>query len=297
MRLHLADDAALIGEVALETRRLVHGRLGESPLAGRLLDALVDGQAGTYAALYAGRQRTVMVSREVLGGYLASLPPGRQRRDDALLVLMLHELVHAADDLRYGIHANRTLDFRASFAQSAAFEGHAQWRTRRICRVHGCLGGLASLDAFMFGERPEGGPELRGAVDGTGGRASRTLPVDRNLLEYSYVEGERFVEALAAREGGDSLIERLLSAPPHDPLQILDPASFPNEAREARNREMLAAALGVAHPWFGAAAASDVPTRRVGASGGASGGAAAAQGARSVTVAAVASASPSRPPR
>ena len=259
IRLQLADDATLLDEVAGETRRLVHGRLGRGPLAERLLGALVGGRSGTYAALYAARHRTVMVSREVLADYLASLPGGRARHDTALLVLMLHELVHAADDLRHGIHANRTLDFRASFAQSAAFEGHAQWRTREICRRHGCLDGLDSLDAFMFGDAdaPERSGTRRAADEaapaaGTdaAGAAPRALPADRNLLEYSYVEGERFVTALAARPDGERLIERLLAAPPHDPLQILDPASFPNEARETRNRDLLSASRSVAHPWL-----------------------------------------------
>ena len=242
VRLRLVDDAAILVEVDLETRRLVRGQLGDSPLSERLLARLVQGQSGTYAALYAGRDRTVLVSREVLGAYLGSLPPSRAVRDEALLVLLLHELVHAADDLRHGVHANRALDFRASFAQSATFEGHAQWLTRTICRREGCLGGLDALDAFMFDA-----PDEPGAAAGS--------MVDRDLLEYSYVEGERFVAALAARPGGDALIERLLADPPHDPLQILDPSSYPDEAREAANRVLLAAALDVEHPWLSGPAA------------------------------------------
>ena len=231
IELRLVDDERIFGEVRRETRRLVAGQLGEKPLGKRLLRALLEGQRGGYAALYAGERRAVLVSREVLLDYLASLPAGLERGDTALLVLMLHELVHAADDLRYAIHADRALDFRASFAQSALFEGHAQWRTRRLCERHGCLDGLDSLDAFMFGTRSEG------------------RDAEQNLLEYAYVEGERFVAALAGRPDGTSLIARALASPPRDPLQILDPASFPNEAREARNRRLIDAARRVGHPW------------------------------------------------
>lgn len=253
--LHVVDDDSILAEVLVETRRLVSGQLGDGPLAERLLESLVHGQIGTYAALYSGRLRSVMVSRDVLQGYLASLPDTRAAREEALLVLMLHELVHAADDLRHGIHDNRSLDFRASFAQSAAFEGHAQWRTRTICRREGCLGGLDALDAFMF---DDGGAARRGAETarhdagpGRPGRATRrSAPLDRNLLEYSYVEGERFVAALAARPDGAALLERLLVDPPHDPLQILDPDSFPDTSREARNRDLLAVARNVEHPWL-----------------------------------------------
>ena len=255
--LRLASDAAILAEVSLETRRLVRGQLGDGPLAERLLESLVRGQIGTYAALYAGRHRTVLVSRTVLSSYLDSLPGGTAPRDEALLVLMLHELVHAADDVRHRIHADRALDFRASFAQSAVYEGHAQWLTRAICRREGCLGGLDALDAFMFddagvaraarasGERVASGVESR--RPGTTGRRPSSL--DRKLLEYSYVEGERFVAALAARENGAALVQRSLAAPPHDPLQILDPDSFPNTARERRNRRLLDVAANVDHPW------------------------------------------------
>ena len=256
--LRLASDEAILAEVSVETRRLVRGQLGDGPLAERLLESLVRGQIGTYAALYAGRHRTVMVSRTVLASYLDSLPGGAASRDEALLVLMLHELVHAADDVRHDIHADRALDFRASFAQSAVYEGHAQWLTREICRREGCLGGLDALDAFMFDDvggahaaRAGGGRVTSGTVEPrrTGTTGHRPSPLDRNLLEYSYVEGERFVAALAAREDGAALVQRSLAAPPHDPLQILDPESFPDTARERRNRRLLDVAANVDHPW------------------------------------------------
>mgnify|MGYP006924539258 CR=1 FL=1 len=246
--LELVDDREILTEVRFETNRLVRGQVGDGPLAERLVGTLMAGRSGTYAALYSGQRRSVMLNRELLADYLASLPAAGAFRDEALLVLMLHELVHAADDLLHGIHAKSTPDFRASFARSAAFEGHAQWLTRVICKREDCLGGLAALDAFMFGEHDR-------AEDGEGGGAvpaptARSAPVDRNLLEYSYVEGERFVTALAARPDGAALIERLLIEPPHDPLQILDPASFPDAARERRNRALLAAARQVSHPWL-----------------------------------------------
>ena len=233
IRLLLVDDEAIFTEVREETRRLVAGQLGKGRFQERLLEALMNGQRGTYAALYSGERRAVLVSRQVLASYLASLPGGIGREDSALLVLMLHELTHAADDTRHAIHASRALDFRASFAQSAVFEGHAQWRTRELCRRHGCLDGLDSLDTFMFGD--------------TSGESD----VGRSLLEYSYVEGERFVAALAARPDGEAVIDRLLSSPPHDPLQVLDPESFPDEAREERNQHLLAVSRRVEHPWLG----------------------------------------------
>jgi len=251
--LRLVDDVDMSDEVDYETRRLVEGRLGKTRLSAQISGSLHDDHKGTYAALYSGRSQTVLVSRDMLERYLASLPSDRQRRDNALLVLMLHELVHAADDVRHGIHANRTLDFRASFAQSAVYEGHAQWQTREICREHECLDGLDALSNFMFGR-----PANTSAGGRRGDTTTRTVAVkdramplsERNLLEYSYIEGERFVAGLAARRNGARLIEQLLASPPDDPLQILDPGSYPNDARELRNRELLDKARSVAHVWL-----------------------------------------------
>lgn len=244
-------------EVNHETRRLVEGRLGKTRLSTHIGDALHDDQKGTYAALYSGRLQAVLVSQKMLGRYLASLPPDAERRDNAVLVLMLHELTHAADDIRHDIHANRTLDFRASFAQSAVYEGHAQWQTREICRAHGCLDGLDALSAFMFGtssfDTAEGRQVKKTVTQSSQTADDRAMPLsERNLLEYSYIEGERFVTALADRRDGDRLIDLMLANPPDDPLQILDPASFPNTEREHRNRHLLAAAARVKHAWHGA---------------------------------------------
>ena len=208
--LRLASDAAILAEVSLETRRLVRGQLGDGPLAERLLESLVRGQIGTYAALYAGRHRTVLVSRTVLSSYLDSLPGGTAPRDEALLVLMLHELVHAADDIRHDIHADRALDFRASFAQSAVYEGHAQWLTREICRREGCLGGLDALDAFMFDDagvahaaRAGGGRGASGnAAPHRGGTAGhRPSPLDRKPARVLLRRG-RAVRDGSGRAGG-----------------------------------------------------------------------------------------------
>jgi hypothetical protein len=156
----------------------------------------------------------------------------------ALLTLLIHELVHAADDQRYRIHENRALDFRASFAQSATFEGHAQWVTRKICEQSGCVSGLDALDAFMFNT--------------TQAQEQFTQPVEaisRSVLEYSYIEGERFIAGLATRDSSAHLIDELLSSPPVDPIQILSPESYPDDARERRNQLLIKASRNIEHPW------------------------------------------------
>ena len=225
-------------EVAAETGRLTHSQFTDSRFADHFLTTVMAGQSGTYAALYSTDTQQVMVSDSLLSSYINSVGDDAEAIKHALNALLIHELVHAADDTRYGIHRNRDLNFRASFAQSAIYEGHAQYITRRICKKSDCLTGLGSLDKFMFGEK----------------LAPNQLPqpvqaVSRNVLEYSYVEGERFISSLAQRKNGKSLIQDALSTPPIDPIQILDPSSFPNTDREQLNQQLLDASESITHPW------------------------------------------------
>jgi hypothetical protein len=238
IKLVLSEDQPINDEVTRETTRLITAQFGKTQFAERFLSKVMDAQVGTYAALFASRLNAVMVSRKMLRNYEDSLPRNSVSRKAALLTLLIHELVHAADDLRYHIHENRALNFRASFAQSATFEGHAQWVTRKICNLNNCLSGLKALDNFMFN---------RNAAP-----AILSQPVEaisHNVLEYSYVEGERFIATLAKRDNGDQLIDRLLSSPPEDPIQILAPESFPDVERENRNQRLIRASLNIDHPW------------------------------------------------
>ena len=236
--LSIVSDDVINDEVAFETERLINSQFSDREFADKFLSMVMQGQAGTYAALYTSRQQAIMVSTSLLKHYEQSLPNNPDLRRSALLTLLIHELVHAADDQRYAIHENRSLNFRASFAQSATFEGHAQWVTRQICAVENCLDGLDALDTFMFNR---GNPP---------NQLTQTVQaISRNVLEYSYVEGERFVEQLSLRENGDALIDQLLKNPPHDPIEILAPSSFPNTTREANNQHLLSASQNIDHPW------------------------------------------------
>ncbi len=239
VRLNLTADQRIAQEVSFETNRLVQNQFDNKAFAKHFLNAVMAGQQGTFAALYATRRNEVMISESLLHNYEKSLPNDPYVQDSALLALLIHELVHAADDKRFNIHDNRELNFRASFAQSAAFEGHAQYVTRNICSEHNCLSGLQALDYFMFGKSNPPN-QLTQSVQA----------ISRNVLEYSYVEGERFITNLATRPNGKELIAQLLSSPPQDPIQILDPDSYPNTNREQQNQKLIRASQSFDHPWL-----------------------------------------------
>lgn len=241
IKLRLVSEQPINHEVEFETKRLIHDQFDRTEFANHFISQVMQPLSGTYAALFSSRLQAVLINRAMLANFARSLPDDNTIRESALLTLLLHELVHAADDVRYQIHANRALSFRASFAQSATFEGHAQWVTRQICTRTGCLSGLKALDSFMFslGQQP----------------AQLTQPVEaisRNVLEYSYVEGERFVNALSKRRNGAQLIDQLLRSPPSDPIQILSPDSFPDHDRESRNQKLVNASKSISHQWMNA---------------------------------------------
>ncbi len=238
IQLVFASDEEISKEVQRETRRLVDSQFNNSSFASHFLSSVMSSQSGTYAALFATQRKQVMLSSTLLAHYMSGVANEQMTQQSAIQALLIHELIHAADDVTYSIHKNRTLNFRASFAQSATFEGHAQWMTRRICAEVGCTTGLNALDNFMFGR----------------GTSTNQLPqsvqaVSRNVLEYSYIEGERFLRNIAARPDGQKLIQKLLRNPPKDPIQILNPASYPDIQREQRNQQLLKAAADVAHHW------------------------------------------------
>ena len=54
---------------------------------------------------------------------------------------------------------------------------------------------------------------------------------------------------MAQRDNGQSLINDALSTPPVDPIQILDPSSFPNKTRKELNQQLLEASKSITHPW------------------------------------------------
>lgn len=235
----IVSDDVIAAEVRSETARLVNAQFSDSRFAGHFLEAVMRGQTGTFVALFSHRKNAVLASHELLLHYQESVGRSSQQTDNAILALLVHELVHAADNQRFDIPGSRKLNFRASFAESAVFEGHAQWVTREICDVALCTDGVEALDRFMFGDTPSPN-QLTQSIEA----------ISRNILEYSYVEGERFIAAIAERDASGKLLENVLANPPSDPIAILNPGAFPDTGRRSRNDRLLTVLNAVEHPWL-----------------------------------------------
>lgn len=243
VELSIVANSVIEKEVERETRALIFPQFANKKYAELFLSNIVSDQAGTYAALYAHKGRRILVNRPLLTSFINSIEQRgnasrKELAEQALMALLIHEAVHAADDKMHQIHDRRELNFRASFSQSAAYEGHAQLVTRILCKSTGCTPGFHALDKFMFDA-----PEPTDPV------ARSMQAVSRNVLEYSYVEGERFLKSLSDRKNGKKLIKEVLRSPPADPVQILDPSSFPDNQRIKRNRLMFSSMTSLDHPW------------------------------------------------
>jgi hypothetical protein len=140
--------------------------------------------------------------------------------EPTLQAVIVHELVHAADDERYDLtrlFAGCTSS-DALRADNALIEGHAQLVARELAAG---LGWSAGFETFT---RAITAPPKRLADSGdTGGQlVQRTLS---NAITASYTEGEAFLAALRAA-GGEEAVRKAFLEPPGDMVLISRPEWF-----------------------------------------------------------------------
>lgn len=178
-------------------------------------------------AKYAFEKREVLVNPQVFETSAVLYDDDAINSEEFLRAVLVHELVHAADDARYSFSTVlQGLDNAPAIsAYSAVFEGHAQFVARAICEAHGWQVGF-ELFTGMIGYLPE---ELLEDLDTL---TALTLRASASDARTSYHSGERFIAALYT-SGGEEAVARAFSAPPAtlesvlNPEWFLDPASRP----------------------------------------------------------------------
>ena len=246
------DLSKLSAEIADEREIAIHARtsllgalshdLSNADFAESLVDNILHTQTASVLAIYSPDQRKILIHRDNLIDYLrtsrSSIPTGKSDKA-AIQALLIHELIHASDHIQHDAfsNSNRTT-YQEVFAKSTIIEGHAQWHTRRLCRLSGCSGAFDTLNGYMFEVDEQTDPALE-------------YVQNRNFksLEFVYKEGERFIDALMKRPNGQALIKTAFTSPPRDSIQIIDPQSFPNRAREVRNLILSNAIESADKPW------------------------------------------------
>lgn len=205
--------------------------------AESLVENMLAAQTASVLAIYSPLNNAVLMHRDNLEDYLQS-QQSEVSRKAAVQALLIHELIHAADDVRFDAFDHYGVSYQEVFAKSTIVEGHAQWHTRRLCRKTGCSAAFNAMTHYMFDVDTPTDPALK-------------YIQNRNFknLEFVYREGERFIDQLMKRPGGEQLISLAFEQPPRDSIQIIDPASFPNRQRESRNLALSTAIKQSAKPW------------------------------------------------
>lgn len=136
--------------------------------------------------------------------------------DAALRAVLVHELCHALDDRAHDltklVGGARGND--AVLALNALIEGHAQFVARGVCEKAGWKAGFDTFTSSIGALAPSSaanGELVRSYLESIA-RAARA----------SYVDGERFVAALAEK-GGAQALERVFREPPLDLDTVLHP--------------------------------------------------------------------------
>jgi hypothetical protein len=144
-----------------------------------------------------------------------------RRRNDApalLEITLAHELVHALESQRFGLHVRGGLSDDAAIGESALAEG------------------TATAIMTEYAERYVGAAGLLGASLGAAARTETKLPpyVEESLL-FPYVEGEKFVNAFRTPNGGWRAVDRILALrPPRSAEQVLHPQKYAIDEKPAK---------------------------------------------------------------
>jgi len=203
--------------------------------AESLVNNILTLQTESVLAIYAPSVKQILLHDSNLEKYLKNLKTDKKQ---ALQALLVHELIHAADDQKHNAFKHHSMSYQEVFAKSAVVEGHAQWQTRKICKSIGCSSAFDNLNTYMFDSGSPDDPALQYVQD----RSFKNL-------EFVYKEGERFIDNLQKRKNPKAALALAFNNPPRDSIQIIDPDSFPNRAREKRNDALSVVIENAAKPW------------------------------------------------
>ncbi len=236
-------NASVVGTSSIrrQARQSLLGALSHdiqnNDFAESLVDNMLSAQTASVLAIYSPQDKAILLHRDNLDHYLQS-QESQSSLKASMQALLIHELIHAADDVRFEAFDRFGVSYQEVFAKSTIVEGHAQWHTRRLCQIAGCSAAFASLNEYMFDVDTSDDPALQ-------------YIQNRNFknLEFVYREGERFIDQLMQRPNGQQLVTLAFEQPPRDSIQIIDPDSFPNRDREIRNLALSTAIKQSAKPW------------------------------------------------
>ena len=225
--LRIATAQELVDVVAAEQQAILRQQLpGTDDEVAKEAKSRAEAIRGLIYAKFAWQQRAVLVDAPGWRRNARDLDMPELLGDDSLRALFVHELCHAHDDRRYAWAARlaKIADQTQAVAFTAVVEGHAQLRARRICGRNGWVRGFEQMTAGI------GQVSLN--LMRQGEAVAMQARINSTKARFSYVEGERFVEAVLAKDP-ERGAERIFTNPPLDagavssPGWYLDPSSRP----------------------------------------------------------------------
>ncbi len=221
----IADRSEVERVLREENVPLMRVQFGEDAavVQARAFAALI---APSVLAKFAFAENEILVVPEAFARVAEILGRPDLRSIGVLRGVLVHELVHAADQQLHGIRATylSLLDADSMLAFNAVVEGHAQYVARRVCER---LGWSEGFEVFSECTATEVGRESElseGEI--------LVARIQSASLVSAYTDGERFMTTIA-REGGPEAVARAFAEPPaemaviHRPEWFLDPASRP----------------------------------------------------------------------
>jgi len=168
-------------------------------------------------AVYDPFAKRIVINQQNLQYYIGLLTDRGIDPRDAAMTLLIHELVHAADDKEYDLVAIEKRHTGDTLGVFIVAEGHAEMQTESICAKAGCSEAFRLAQIVFHGADPHD--------------TDQTLLTSQDNHGLVYVQGRNFLKALADRDS-------TLTKPPGDVLEFFDPASFPNKVRSQRREKI-----------------------------------------------------------
>ncbi len=175
-------------------------------------------------AVYDPFAKRIVVNQQNLKYYIGQLTEHGADAQSAAMTLLIHELIHAADDKEYDLVAIEKRHKGDTLGVFMVAEGHAEMQTESLCIKAGCSNAFRTAQIEFHGADPHDTDQIL-----------LTSQDNNGLL---YVQGRKFLKALAARDSDGSLVRQALIKPPGDVLEFFDPANFPDVPRANRREKI-----------------------------------------------------------
>lgn len=220
VRIRIATAEEIRTALTEDSLPLLRVQLGNEEAAKAAAKAFAAQIGDAMIAKYWFHHGEVLVNPEALDFTASATGIAELSSEPAALAILVHELVHAADDERYDL--SRWIDGVGDMAHIEAanciIEGHAQQVARRVCRTRGWTAGFETFTRAIAAP-----PKSGGAAEPALALVSRMLA---SRITAWYVQGEIFLDAVAADAAPESepqSVKRLFTAQPPPLEQIYEP--------------------------------------------------------------------------